>query len=1216
MTDHRLDPTLLALEQNAVVAASAGTGKTHLITNVYLGFALGLGPDGHPVPAERIAATTFSRAAAREIRERLELRLAVLAGEAPAESGVGLDAALSELAARRGLSERELRTRAKRALAELPRTAIDTLHGLAARLLRTHALALDLPPGFTILEEQAAFEDVEATLDDVLTLAIEAGGERERAALALIDAAHGLENARAGVRSLLALLDEEGLDADTLSPPEHTRDARTIAETLRGTALAIRDHGAEHPGYAGALDVLGALATEPPNAERLEAGLLGIYKPRQKLDKLPCAAALERGEAVLLGSGSRAKRVGATVRFLASAEALDADARAILALVGEVQRALRVRRRARGALGFGDLIRLARDGLLARPDIQARAADELDVLLVDEFQDTSRVQRDLVLLLCQASEAARRRTPGALPDPRELRPRGLVVVGDRKQSIYAFRGADVSVYARFAAELAGQAAADALDLRGVRASAEPVARFVALRENRRSAPGILRFVNAVSAADFADAPERSYEIRYTAHEALVPPADYAGDPGRVTVVEDDGSQPENDDPVVATAEGGLRTAFVVAGVCARIHAEGTPLREIAVLARRRATLPLVELALDRLGIPFVVSGRALYATPEVRDLCALLRLALDPHDRHALAVVARSPLGGLSDPELVRLARPGRGLLPAALWQLDGGDRTPEEQRLVRELRDRLLELHAVAPRLSPRDALAFAVERFELEAVLGALPRGAARFGNVGRLLEIAARHGGSLPRFVRWLERQIALEVDESEAAVFSEDDEAVRLVTIHASKGLAFGVTVLADANSTEPHVHNLPLLLFRHDDRDPEIVVRHRGPEGTVQTPLASRFNKDARARAFSERQRLSYVALTRARRELCIVLPPTKPRGGSLAESIHTVLAAGSLAEEPTLRRLSATELLTETPAGSTSAGEPLPPPPRPAEPPFQSVVIGVTALADFSFCPRRFQLLHVLGLEEPSPRRGTGRAAPELARALGSAAHRVLERFPLERWGTPISETEIREHLAAEGLDPDAPAARTTSAGIRRFLESEYARSVQTPGVRVHRERELTVTLELAPASSGAGQLALFSEGGEGQRAVLKATLDLVIERPDGTLEILDYKRTRGGDAARYAPQLHAYRVAARHAFDARSVRAGLVHLLAGSGEPEWLEPTPLDLPRLVTDLVRKRYRGDYPGVSVSRCRALRCGFLSACHPEPRSAEATGARATPPSEED
>src|SRR5690606_22231806 len=83
------------------------------------------------------------------------------------------------------------------------------------------------------------------------------------------------------------------------SPPEHARDARAIAETLRATAWAIRGYGVDHPGYAGALDVLNALATEPPNAERLESGLLAIYKPRQKLEKLPCADALARGEAAL-----------------------------------------------------------------------------------------------------------------------------------------------------------------------------------------------------------------------------------------------------------------------------------------------------------------------------------------------------------------------------------------------------------------------------------------------------------------------------------------------------------------------------------------------------------------------------------------------------------------------------------------------------------------------------------------------------------------------------------------------------------------------------------------------------------------------------------------------------------------------------------------------------------------------------------------------------
>ena len=91
--------------------------------------------------------------------------------------------------------------------------------------------------------------------------------------------------------------------------------------------------------------------------------------------------------------------------------------------------------------------------------------------------------------------------------------------------------------------------------------------------------------------------------------------------------------------------------------------------------------------------------------------------------------------------------------------------------------------------------------ELFRLPELLVGLPRGPGRLGNAMRLLEIAGRRGGNLPAFVRWLERQIALDVDESEAAVFSEEDEAVRLLTIHASKGLAFPTTIVVDLGSVE-------------------------------------------------------------------------------------------------------------------------------------------------------------------------------------------------------------------------------------------------------------------------------------------------------------------------------------------------------------------------------------------------------------------------------
>src|SRR4051812_17789327 len=151
--------SLPGLERNAVIAASAGTGKTQLLTGIYLGFALGLSTDGKQIPTERIVATTFSRAAAAEIRERLEQRLSRLSNpQTLAEDS------LSVLAFERGLSDTELSARARRVLDELPRATIDTLHGLSTSLLRRYALELGLSPNFTILDEEQAFSDAERSI--------------------------------------------------------------------------------------------------------------------------------------------------------------------------------------------------------------------------------------------------------------------------------------------------------------------------------------------------------------------------------------------------------------------------------------------------------------------------------------------------------------------------------------------------------------------------------------------------------------------------------------------------------------------------------------------------------------------------------------------------------------------------------------------------------------------------------------------------------------------------------------------------------------------------------------------------------------------------------------------------------------------------------------------------------------------------------------------
>jgi ATP-dependent helicase/nuclease subunit A len=1186
------------LEKNCIVAASAGTGKTHLITNIYLAHVLGLRTDGELVLPERIVATTFSRAAAREIRERLEQRLHAIAF--PDESSVlGIDARLGALAELRGVDRATLGKRAAAALELLPRTMIDTLHGLATRVLRGHALELGIAPGFTILDEQEALEDATSTIEDVLSRALAEGPEREAAVMALIDTGLGLELTTSNLMATLSLLDEEGLDANELLLPDHANDARALREKLEQAVEAVLTARASHPLRSAALAARAALE-RLPEREPLAEALNAFFKDRRpQVERMENGhAVLDALDALLRQRESKAERVRHSVNFLAAAPELAAHERELRALLARIQREILLRRRARNAFGFGDLLRLSRDALRDNPAIAAEAGEALDLLLVDEFQDTSRVQRDLVLLLHERSESARKRRPGDLPAPADLRARGLVVVGDRKQSIYAFRGADVSIYARLSAELAGAAAVSALDIHGIEANPNPVAEFVSLRENYRSAPPILDFVNRVARVDFSQAPRRSFEIRYMPSEELVPPASRTNHPGRVTWITDDGALPEAPDALLAAAKGPLRTALVAAGFCAAARAEGNAYRDLALLARRRSSLPLLELALDRLKVPFVVAGRALYATQEVRDMAALLRLSLDPYDRHALSTVARGVLGGLSDRALAELAQPQRGLLVSHHWaRAELSD--PGDSARCRALAERLSDLYEIAPRLSPRDVLSLAIERFELEAVLGALPRGAGRFGNVGRLLEIAARRGGSLPQFSRWLERQIALEVDESEAATFSEEDDAVRLLTVHGSKGLSFPITVVVDVHATEP-VRSPPFGLLRSDRHAPTLSVRHRGAEGLLNSPALARMSEDSQARALSERQRLSYVALTRAERELVLVLPVDAARPGSLGRSLAELEL---LDKELPVRKLSALELLQLRPEPFEAALDSAPVPSLPARAPWQGAAIGVTALSDFALCARRFQLLHVAGLSEfGSASSEPSDEASDSARTLGSAAHQVLEKYPLARFGDPTDDSELLALLAATGLDRDSPSTRDTAAGVGRFLSSEYARELRDRGKVVHREVEMTLVIDESQRARPKRQLELFHTPDAQHRSVLRATLDLVVERDDGGIDVIDYKRSRGGDPTRYALQLHAYRLAVEQRFGERRIRTGLVNLLGPSAEPIWVsDPPPRELAELMALLAESRYRAHYPPIQRTRCVAARCGFIMACHPRTRT---------------
>ncbi|HEV8246362.1 MAG TPA: PD-(D/E)XK nuclease family protein, partial [Polyangiaceae bacterium] len=584
-----------------------------------------------------------------------------------------------------------------------------------------------------------------------------------------------------------------------------------------------------------------------------------------------------------------------------------------------------------------------------------------------------------------------------------------------------------------------------------------------------------------------------------------------------------------------------------------------------------------------------------------------------------LATVARGLLGGLSDSTLASLCEAGRGLKPASRWLVDV-IAEPEQRQAATLLRERIADFGRVAPRLSPRAALAFAIELFELESVLAALPRGQVRFGNVLRLLEIATRHGGGLATFTRWLEEQINIDADESEAAVFSQEDDAVRLVTIHGSKGLAFPIVVLLDIGAVE-QPRSFPISLLREPPTAPKLVVRQRAASGSLHNPLQRAAYEDAARRAAAERQRLAYVALTRAERELVLIVPPAPAKPQSLAHTLQELDADGSLPTIDGFRRLRTRELLARAPLALEGSGETPPPPPhRPQQAAVSTLAVGATALADFALCERRFELIHVLGLDEPALAGSANfEPASDDPRSLGSAAHRLLERWPLERWGQPTRADLLIAELEQEGLSAASASTLELAAGVARFLSGPFAAQVRGAR-RVYRELELSTLFRVAPnlaartlarsgkrtrrASENPSQLDLFAStpdeaAPDGMRVLLKTTLDLLVEHDDGSFDIVDYKRSTGRFAERYALQLAAYRSAVERHYRASRVRTGLVHLLAESPEPTWAEPVGLDVARLATELSSARWAERFLAVEKPRCQRVGCGFIATCHRTP-----------------
>jgi ATP-dependent helicase/nuclease subunit A len=845
---------------------------------------------------------------------------------------------------------------------ELDAAWISTIHGFCLRLLRAYPFAAGLDPRFRELDDAQAAVIRSEAFDRALAGFCSDGDPRRLQLLATYGAA-GLRRMLTGVYETLRSAGRElELGVGT------RRELAERVEELREAATCLSDETAAQ---------LLALLERDSRPDRL----LDLSGFRIRADR---AVAYEE-----------ARRA---VEQAALDEAASRDRELLQELLERFAEAYADEKARESVLDFEDLQLLARDLLRDNESIRAREAGRFRSIMVDEFQDTNRLQCELIDLL--AREDAE-----------------LFFVGDEFQSIYGFRHADVRVF------------------RERRARAQ---QLLPLTLNYRSRPEVLAAVNELFGSHFGD------EFQPLAAAAEFPDPVF-GHPVELLVTDK-----------ASYRESGVHWRRAEARAIATrvrelVDTGAATAGEIVVLFAAGTDAELYEQELRRADMPtYRATGKGYFGQQQVVDLLAYLRLLQNRYDDRALLTVLASPFVGVSNDALALLRRVAskRPLYSGMERALPPG-LSDRDERLFRAFRQRYERLAAALPRLSLERLCERVVSEHDYDLAVLAQWDGKRRYANMRKLARLARSYeelrGPDVEGFVRFVADQEALGARELEAVAEEEGADAVRLLTIHAAKGLEFKIVIVADAGRDKAPPSGDEILAlsdgrFGFRVADP-VTTKRRGAFDYEQVKEARREEEAA------EKLRLYYVAMTRARERLIVsgAIDPEKasdastPIGWVLArldahdelggDETPVELARGDAHllvrvdryrhdawSEPIpddLPEPGQLELFTTFEELVVPAAPELPALVAPPEPPLHRVRrLSYTALATFDQCSYKYYVRYAAGMKE-LPVSGVGDGDMS-ATEIGSAVHRLLEHLDLAAPSVPeVDDERIREFVAA-----------------------------------------------------------------------------------------------------------------------------------------------------------------------------------------------------------
>lgn len=1137
--------SLFQFSENICLCAGAGSGKTSVLVKMYLALISGESSFNEPIPIEQVVAITFTEKAAAEMKRRVRDAI------------------------ERRLFESEEKTSWVKRLRSLERAHIKTIHGFCAGILREYSVEAAIDPAFTILNDYESSEILEQIVNGVVMEGLE--GKETIVNKLIYDYGFSGYNQVGGLKDFLKRMCLEvyssGLSWDKIDQMGEKNCQR--AEELLGSRICSIEESLER---LTKLSKQGGLKKSTKSFSTIEElirhyHMVASAREDKLIERVGTLLALENYMKGTWPTRVRDLKKNLQESFsemkeayyqLLSYEYLDGFKR----ILKEVNQYYQDWKLNHGVLDFDDLQIKVRDILKTNRKIRRELKDRFKVIMLDEFQDTNGIQKEIVYYLCESlGSESLLSEQDSYQDIIKLHPRKLCIVGDPKQSIYRFRGADVTVFLEMQSGLKGEGAKG---------------KSVFFSENFRSQRGIVEFSNHFFSFIMSGGKER-YEVNFNRddHQEHQRRLQDEG-PGveLIKIKRGEGSEQKRKIEASAISRRILEMVQTLSSVVVYEQDENGEERrkhhpdfsDIAILFRRFTHIKLYERELRKKNIPYyVVKGRGFFGCQEIKDIINFMKYLDGENDDVALVGILRSPLFGISDETLYWLfkgvEKEKRPLNAAGIREqfikliskINSIDicKIKIFLNLLKLLRDK-------KDRLSPAELIEYILIMTHYDSIMLTTFQGEQKVANIKKLIELSRsftrKETGLLRDFITYLLRLVEEDSIEPEAQTSLENANVVRLMTIHQAKGLEFPIVFIPDIG------HSLrrwfDYIMF---DESKGLALRlYQESQGGYESTMVHReIIKMHEKKEYAESKRLFYVAATRARDYL--VLSGEKPKKntecwrawldqflelhpewvreveeediGDLSPSegknLYQLEQGYKKLKKVEVEKSKDNEELTRRILQQSCFYKPFP---------VEEFYITVTALSEYIVCPQRFYYTQYLDLDEGivrdlegdgkrflGGRDGTTQNLSNLEK--GNLVHFILEHVDFQLDLDKRSK-QIDDLLVNQGFLPEGDEVGKLKEDILAFLSSNL-------GIALSQIKEEYIFREIPFVLK-------FEENDPPFMIVLHGVIDLLFRDYEGVWTVVDYKYSAGGeiDRERYKIQLMAYALSVAKRIKKDKVRA------------------------------------------------------------------------------